>query len=155
MDTTLPEESAARLGGWFETGIPFHKHLGMRLELAEEGRVVLRIPWSDELVGDPRRPAIHGGVISTIVDAAGGAACFAMLGGPEDSVSTVDLRVDYLRPGTPGDLLCEARIVRMGNRVGVTRSHVYRDRLPGPGDADEPIATGQAVYNVVRRGDRV
>ncbi len=142
------------IGQWFEERIPFHRLLGVRLESAEPGRVVLRIGWRDDLVGDPRRPAIHGGVISTLIDAAGGAACFATLENPEDRVSTVDLRVDYLRPGTPGDLLCEARIVRLGNRVGVTRAHVYLDALPGPEEPDEPIATGQAVYNLVRRGER-
>jgi uncharacterized protein (TIGR00369 family) len=136
---------------WFDEGIPFHRLLGVRLEVAELGRVVLRIPWSDDLIGDPRRPAVHGGVLSTLADAAGGAVCFGMLESEHDRVSTVDLRVDYLRPGTPGDLLCEARVVRLGNRVAVTRSHMYLHEVPGPDDVDEPIATAQAVYNVIRR----
>jgi acyl-coenzyme A thioesterase PaaI-like protein len=66
-------------------------------------------------------------------------------------VSTVDLRVDYLRPGSPEDLVCEAEVVRMGNRVAVMRAHVYSGGLPEAGADVRPIATAQGVYNIVRR----
>ena len=142
-----------------EQRIPFNKMLNMRVEVLRQGECVLRIPWSEQLIGDPTRPAIHGGVISTLADTAGGAACFSMLRKLEERVSTVDLRVDYLRPGPSADLLCHARIIRMGNRVAVARMEVYsgslpetptqmRDAEPGP---VEPIATAQGVYNVLRK----
>jgi acyl-coenzyme A thioesterase PaaI-like protein len=68
-------------------------------------------------------------------------------------VSTVDLRVDYLQPGLAADLVCEAEVVRMGNRVGVMRAQVYSKALPDPdpGSDERPIATAQGVYNIVRR----
>jgi uncharacterized protein (TIGR00369 family) len=135
-----------------QEGIPFNAHLGMRADHAQRGEVVLRIPYSDVLIGDRRRPAIHGGVISTLADTAGGAACFTMLEAGE-VVSTVDLRVDYLRPGPSADLVCAATVVRMGNRVAVARMHVYSGALPGADDEDRPIATAAGVYNVVRAND--
>ena len=149
--TELSDSRRRLLVEWFERGIPYNRMLGLVVERIERGHAVLRMPWRDELVGDVARKAVHGGVTSMIVDTAGGAACFAMLDSEDDRVSTVDLRVDYLRPGAAGDLWCRAEIVRMGNRVGVARMEVFSGGLPAPGEPAKPIATGQGVYNVVRR----
>ena len=151
-ETPLSPEREAMLRQWFDEGIPFNRFLGIRLHTLVRGRCVLMLPWRDELVGDRGRPAVHGGVISTLIDTAGGGACFGMLDRPRDRLSTVDLRVDYLRPGPAGDYYCQAKVVRMGNRVGVARMAVYSEALPAEGEDDDPVATGQGVYNIVRRG---
>lgn len=132
---------------FMEEGIPFNLRLGLRVRRLTRGECVLTVPWKDDLVGDPLRPAVHGGVLSALIDTAGGLACFSMLGGHEDRVSTVDLRVDYLRPSAGDDFFCHASVVRMGNRVAVARMEVTA------GQGSEAIATGQAVYNVLRRSD--
>lgn len=147
----MSPERERLLRQWFEDGIPFNRFLGIRLHAVARGRCVLHLPWRDELVGDASRPAVHGGVISTMLDTAGGGACFAMLDRPRDRVSTVDLRVDYLRPGGAADLWCEAELVRMGNRVAVSRMALYSGGLPEVGETGAEVATGQAVYNIVRR----
>lgn len=138
-----------------EQHIPFNKLLGLRVDMLRRGECVLRVPWMDHLIGDTQRPAVHGGVISMLADTAGGAACFSMLSNPADRVSTVDLRVDYLRPGPSMDLLCHAKTIRVGNKVAVARMEVFAGVLPDPSsrqfDTGEAIATAQAVYNVVRR----
>src|SRR5689334_5248822 len=82
-----------------EDFIPFNKFLGITVGALEKGHVRLEIPWRDEFVGDPMRPAMHGGVISTMADTAGGMAVWSAIDNPYGRVSTVDLRVDYLRPG--------------------------------------------------------
>src|SRR5690554_2179695 len=73
-----------------EEMIPFHKMLGLRLILIEKGRVQVLIPYKPELVGDPRTDRIHGGVISTAMDAAGGAAGITTLNNEKDQISTID-----------------------------------------------------------------
>ncbi len=151
MPNALDDARVSTLRRWFEKGIPFNAYLDLRVHALERGRAVIRIPWRSDLIGDTSRPAVHGGVLSMLVDTAGGAACFTMLDDEDDRVSTVDLRIDYLRPGPAADLVCEANIVRMGNRVGVTRMHIHTEHLPVPGEEPKPIATGQAVYNIVRR----
>ncbi|HHQ47922.1 MAG TPA: PaaI family thioesterase [Acidobacteria bacterium] len=128
--------------------VPFMAFLGMRFETLEDGLSVLRIPFRPELIGNPELPALHGGVISALLDTCGGAAVWTRIG-EHDRVSTVDLRVDYLRPGRPEDLLGRARVIRAGNRVAVTELRAYQ-----PGAPDEPIAVGTGVYNIHRRGDR-
>lgn len=142
----------APLAQFMEQGIPYNLFLGLRCEVLREGVCVLRVPWRDELVGDPFRPAVHGGVTSMLADTAGGGAVFTMMASQYDRTSTVDLRVDYLRPGPAADLVCEAKVVRMGNRVAVTRMHVYSGEIPEVGSKayDQPIATAQGVYNIVR-----
>ena len=137
------------LANFLESEIPFNKLVGIRTHKLVRGACVLHLPWKDELIGDPSRPAVHGGVISTLLDTAGGGACFSMLTSPTDRVSTVDLRVDYLRPGPACDYFCFAEVIRMGNKVAVARMELRA----GHEAQDSVLATGTGVYNVVRRDE--
>ncbi|MFT5434280.1 MAG: hypothetical protein ACI9OJ_004993 [Myxococcota bacterium] len=130
--------------------VAFNKHLGITVYHLTSGHCVLRLPPAPFLTGDPMRPAIHGGVLSTLIDTAGGAACFTRAES-NDRLSTVDMRVDYLRPGPCGiELWCEGTVVRMGNRVAVARMEVFAAESFAQREVGAPIATGQAVYSVVR-----
>lgn len=124
--------------------IPFNRFLGVKVTGLKKGFARLEVPFRDELVGDPLRPALHGGVISALADTAGGAAVWADLADERGRVSTIDLRIDYLRPARLVTLVAEARVVRLGNRVGVADVRVFN------ADAeDETIATGKGVYNII------
>ena len=126
-----------------ELHVPFNRLLGIRGELAKDGRGVLLLPVRPEFVGDPRRPALHGGVLSALIDTAGGVAAWTVLS-EQESVSTVDLRVDYLEPaGLDGPLRAEAELVRKGNRVCHVRIAVTQNGVL--------VAEGRAVYNIHRR----
>jgi uncharacterized protein (TIGR00369 family) len=126
---------------FMERSIPFNRHLGFTVEEAKEGYVRVRIPFREEFIGDPRRPALHGGILSAVIDAAGGLAVWTRFE-VTDRISTVDMRVDYLRPGPAQDIVAESQVMRMGNRVSVVNTVVYTD-----GDPDTPLAEGRAVYN--------
>ncbi len=129
---------------FFEQGIPLHVWLGFRVEELEPGRCLVRVPFRPEMVGDPIRPALHGGVATALADAAGGLAVFTKLG-PQDRTSTVDLRMDFLRPGRPDeDLWCTAQVLRLGNRVAVADCEVWQ------GVPRATIGKARAVYNVVQ-----
>ncbi|APR80948.1 thioesterase family protein [Minicystis rosea] len=124
--------------------IPFNRFLGLRVTHVERGRVEMEIPWRDELIGDPMKPAVHGGVISMLADTAGGMAIWTALESPaQQRVSTIDLRIDYLRPGRLEALLAEAVVVRAGRSVGVTDMRIYH-----PSARTEIIATGKGVYSI-------
>ncbi len=131
---------------FMEQQIPFNALLGIEIDSVGDGKARLRIPFRPELIGDPWRPAIHGGVISALADTAGGAAVFSRFVNPSDRASTVDLRIDYLRPGDKATLMADATVIRMGNRVAVVDVIVYH-----AGRKEKPIATAKAVYNI-RRG---
>lgn len=127
--------------------IPFHKFLGLHITEMKDGKARAEVPFRPELIGDPLRPAIHGGVLATVLDACGGFAVWGSLT-IEDRVSTIDLRVDYLAPAAPDALVAEAKVVRVGNRVAVVDIAVWQPSKP-----DKIVATGKGVYNIRRAGE--
>lgn len=147
QDNASQEAYFTGLVTFFEQDIRFNAFLGMKVEAIREGFARLIIPYSDDLVGDPYRPALHGGVVSTLLDTTGGIAAFTAVE-PGDRLATVDLRVDYLRPAGQLDLIAEGRVLRLGNRVAVCDVFAYQD------DPDRHIATGKGVYNVKRNDGR-
>ncbi|MBI2897501.1 MAG: hotdog fold thioesterase [Deltaproteobacteria bacterium] len=124
--------------------IPFNRFLGFELTDLKPGFARMEVPFRDEFIGDPVRPALHGGVISALIDTCGGAACWTEIE-PADRVSTVDLRVDYLRPGRKHRLVAEGRVIRIGNHVGVVDLTAFHSDSPS-----DLIACGKGVYNVRR-----
>lgn len=129
-----------------EEWIPFNKLVGIRALRVERGDILFEVGYRDELIGDPVKRAIHGGVISMLADTAGGFAVWSALDDPRARVSTIDLRIDYLRPGRQEDLHAHATLVRAGKTVGVADVRLYH-----PGDASSTIATGKGVY-AIRHG---
>ncbi len=121
---------------------PFNRLLGFRGESAGQGRCMMVLPVRSDFVGDPRRPALHGGVISALIDTAGGLAAWTELQESE-SLSTVHLCVDYLEPvGLDGDLRADAQLVRKGNRVCHVKVAVTQN--------GKLVADGRGVYNIHR-----
>ena len=128
----------------FVDQVPFNKLLGIRGESAGGGRAVLLLPVREEHLGDVRRPALHGGVVSALIDTAGGIAAWSALAQGE-AVSTVDLMIDFLEPGrVAGPLRAEAELIRKGNRVCHVRVRVTQDGVL--------VAEGRGVYNIHKRG---
>ena len=131
-----------------EHHIPFNKHLGLKVESFEPGAPKLGFDMRPELVGNPMRQILHGGVISAVLDVAGGFAIMLSLASDAEvtvakfpNMGTIDLRVDYLRPGRGKHFTATARIVRKGSRIAVTHMELAND-------AGELIATGGAAYVV-------
>jgi len=126
-----------------EEFVPFNKWLGMKVERLERGHLTVSIPWRPEIVGDPTIPALHGGVIGAVADAAGGIAVWSTLENAVARVSTVDLRVDYLRPGKPEKLIATAIVIRTGTRLG------WADvRLFHPDRESDLVASARGVYAI-------
>jgi len=144
----MTPEQRALVIQFFDTQIPFNRLLGLSVRELGEGRAIIDVPFRADLIGDPTRPALHGGVLSATIDAAGGAAAFTQVSLPHDRISTIDLRVDYLRPAELRDFVCEGTVSRMGNRVASVDIVAYH-----AGESDRLIATGKAVYSI-RRSDQ-
>ena len=128
--------------------IAFNKHLGLKVESFDPAAPKLRFDMRPELVGNPTRQILHGGVISATLDVAGGFVIMLNIAAAMDemptsfpNMSTIDLRVDYLRPGRGKYFVATARIVRKGSRIAVTHMELHNDE-------GELIATGGAAYVV-------
>ncbi len=131
-----------------EVHIAFNKHLGLKVESFDPAAPKLRFEMRPELVGNPMRQILHGGVISAVLDVAGGFAIMLSLASDTEvtaakfpNMGTIDLRVDYLRPGRGKYFVATARIVRKGSRIAVTHMELHNDQ-------GELIATGGAAYVV-------
>lgn len=128
-----------------EQDVPFNRHLGFKVLDVREGYVKTLVAYRPEFIGDSRRPALHGGFLASIVDACGGLAVWTNFE-IEDLISTVDMRVDYLRPGPDKDIIAESRVVRTGNRVSVVNTVIYT-----AGSPEQVLVEGRAVYNTRKR----
>ncbi len=127
---------------FMEEEIPFNKHLGLKIVEISEGYCKLILPYQNIFIGDKRRPALHGGVINTIIDVCSGTAVWTYFK-PEDAVATLDILVDYLRPAPDEDLHVESRVERVGNRVAMATSKVFSSS-----NNEKILAVGRAVYNI-------
>lgn len=143
----------AALTHMFEHSIAFNAVLGLKVTSLLPGAVRLHLPMKPGLIGHFTHGRIHGGAISATLDALGGLALMVALAErhPADSAEqvmhrfgrfgTIDLRVDYLRPGLGSGFVASAEVTRLGGRVGSvqTRLHDEQGCL---------VATGAAAYVV-------
>lgn len=120
--------------------LPHFQELGIRIVEVVRGACTARLEPSPRLVGNPDTGAVHGGVITTLLDSVGGAAAFSAvrLG---QTVATLDLRIDYLRAAEPGlDLYGHAQCIKRTRSVAFVRGTAY-DR-----DPEDPFATCIATF---------
>lgn len=137
----------------FEEKIVFNHVLGLKITSVSPERVSGRIDMRRELVGHFVYNRLHGGVISAGLDAVAGMAVMAALGArhmdepvPQrlarfSRVSTIDLRIDYLRPGIGDHFALRAEVMRIGSRVASTRMEFL-------GADGTLLSTGTAAYIV-------
>jgi uncharacterized protein (TIGR00369 family) len=112
-------------------GIPYLSFLGLRFQASGEG-LTATLPYAPMLIGNPMIPALHGGVTSAFLEATAimGLVWSAL---PDTPVAapllpkTIDLTVDYLRPGAPRDSHAQARIVRSGRRYASVHVEAWQD----------------------------
>lgn len=106
----------------------------------------LVLPWRADLVGDPERGVIASGPIVALLDMATSVGVWMKRGGflPH---ATLDLRVDYLRPATPG-----STVIGRGECYRVTRSVAFVRGIAHDGDAEDPVAhvAGTFMFTGVR-----
>jgi uncharacterized protein (TIGR00369 family) len=105
--------------------------LGMELVERGEGASVLR--WdATEAYGfaTANGPVIHGGMVTTILDSAMGAACWTVLTGDEVFL-TADLRVEFYRSARPGPLTARGKVIKRTSRLAFCAAELFdaEDRL--------------------------
>jgi uncharacterized protein (TIGR00369 family) len=155
LDLTSPLDAdfIAALKTMWQEQIVFNRVLGLQLAEIGPERATATIEMRPELIGSFTHQRIHGGVISASLDAMGGIAVMAAIGARHrdepvaqrmhrfGKLGTIDLRIDYLRPGIGARFHLSAQVLRLGSRVGSTRMEFC-------GDDGRLLSTGSAAYIV-------
>jgi uncharacterized protein (TIGR00369 family) len=135
----------------FEQHISFNALLGLKIESVEPGQVRGSLAMRPELVGSFLHGRLHGGVISSVLDAMAGLALMVEIAQrhPADSATqvlqrfgrmgTIDLRIDFLRQGIGKRFVAGATVTRLGGRIGSTQMTLHNDE-------GALIATGAASF---------
>lgn len=127
---------------WYDNRTPHNRALGLRaLEVTPTG-MVGELPYSEKLVGNPDTGVLHGGAVTSLIDATCGAAVVVALGAV-CRVATLDLRIDYLKPAASGqNVVCHAECYRRTRNVAFARAVAHQ------GDEADPIASASGTWMV-------
>ncbi|MBI4954215.1 MAG: PaaI family thioesterase [Myxococcales bacterium] len=138
-------ELLRRLNRGFAEMVPHNRALGMELVSLDDADAVMRLPYAPHLVGNPDTGVLHGGAVSSLMDACCGAAVFMALAEPVP-IATLDLRIDYLKPAAPGqDVIAHACCYKVTRNVAFVRSVAFHDS-----EAD-PIASAVGAFMLATR----
>ena len=127
----MSEESAAQLEAFLQR-VPYVRFLGMRAELNGDEMTAI-LPFAQHLVGNVHLPALHGGVIGAFLEMTA-LAQLSVTQGSAKVHKTIDVTIEYLRPGRPVETYARADLRKVGRRVANIHVEAWQDRR------DQPIA---------------
>ena len=133
--------------------LPFNRLLGLKVANLKPDEAGFTFSMENELIGNAVHGILHGGVISAVLDATGGMTATASAikrrqGLSQEEITdwiarigTIDMRVDYLRPGRGTRFESSGIVMRTGNKVAVTRMELRNEN-------NVMIAVGTGAYIV-------
>jgi uncharacterized protein (TIGR00369 family) len=114
------------------------RHLGAELVSLEPGGAVIRVPFRGELT--QQHGYFHAGVTGAIADSACGYAAYTLMGA-EDSVLTVEYKINLLAPADGEELVARARVVRSGKTLKICMADVFVRRAGAENHCATVLAT--------------
>lgn len=123
--------------------MPHYVATATSVTACEEGRCTMRLPWDERFASAPGG-ALHSGAILTLLDNACGLAVRSSAAAARvESFATLDLRVDHLRPASPGrDLHATAECHFADTEVAFVRGFAWEEA------AEDPVATCSASFKL-------
>ena len=138
-DYGKPRITIAEFERLAEEKLPLVAQYGIRAELIEAGRVILRLPFDDGHL----RPGgtVSGPVMLALADVAVYVLVLGLIG-PVELVVTTSLNANFLRRPRAADLIAEARILKLGKRLAVGEVAIRSD------GEDDPVCHVTATYSI-------
>lgn len=128
--------------------VPHNQALGLEVVQLADGEARMTLPYADKIIGNPETGVIHGGAITSLMDASCGAAVFMKLKEPMP-IATLDLRIDYLKPATPKlPVVAHATCYKLTRNIAFVRCLAFHD------DIDDPIASAAGTFMVSAMGGK-
>lgn len=128
----------------FMTGLPHCKALNMEFARIEDGAAEVSMPYDDRFIDDLSSGVVHGGAVSALMDTCAGAAVVSHPA-VNSPTATLNLRIDYMRPATPGQrITARAECYHVTRRIAFVRATATDD------DIDKPVAMATGAFTVVQ-----
>lgn len=118
--------------------IPYARLLGVSVDRSGDVLECV-LPFRDEIVGNARLPAIHGGVLGAFLELT------ALLGlidesGSERVPKPINFSVDYLRSAGAKTTRARATIFKLGRRIANVHVVAWQDEI------GRPVASGNGKF---------
>lgn len=138
METPFREKAIFQ----FFDALPHSKALNMKILKVGEGHATISMPYDEAIIGDPETGVMHGGAVSALMDTCCGAAAMSH---PEagNGTATIGLRIDYMRPATPGQ-----EITARSECYHITRSVAFVRAVALDDDESRPVASATGTFTV-------
>jgi uncharacterized protein (TIGR00369 family) len=121
---------------------PVMELIGASLRRVEPGAVDIVLPYRSDLT--QQNSYIHAGILTTVADSACGYAAYTLMPASSEVLS-VEFKVNLLRPASGEVFVAEARVLKAGKTLTVTRCDVY-GRV-----ADEAKLVATMLATMIRR----
>ncbi len=150
MAATIPVNASFEyISGLVRDGIPHLRELGVAVSEVAPGHLTLRLDYQEILIGHPETGVLHGGAITVLLDTVNGLAVLTALPEPAP-MATLDLRIDYLKPATPGRaVLAQAHCFKVTRNIAFARGFAYHE------EDGEPIAHCTGSFMLATAGQAV
>jgi uncharacterized protein (TIGR00369 family) len=118
--------------------IPYARFLGVGVE-RRDGVLELLLPFRDEIVGNARLPAVHGGVLGAFLELT---ALMRLIdeSGTDRVPKPITFSIDYLRSAGPTTTRARAEIFKLGRRIATVHAIAWQD------DPARPVASGNGKF---------
>lgn len=140
------QETRKQRARQFIEAMPHTRALAMSLDDLGFGMAVMSMPYDEKLIGDPATGVVHGGAVSSLMDTCGGTAVMSHEAGPT-TTATLDLRIDYMRPATPGQTIVARAIC-----YHITRTIAFVRAVATDDDTENPVASATGAFTVQMAG---
>lgn len=111
--------------------MPYAATLGIEGRIDDHGFLAV-LPFREDLIGNTRLPAVHGGAQGAFLEIAALAALALTLEASAKQPLTVGVTVEYLRPARARDTFARPTIKRLGRRIATVHVEAWQDDPAAP-----------------------